>query len=176
VTHPARAASRRGDLVVSRWRARFMGRSFPCAIGRGGIVRNKVEGDGGTPAGVLRLQGGFYRADRMPKPRALLPIKTIGPWDVWCDDPENIAYNQQRRSMHPAYSHENMRRSDPLYDFGLITDYNMDQPVPGKGSAIFVHIWRGTRKPTEGCVAFKRRHLEWIIKRWQANSRLVIQE
>ena len=35
------------DLIVTRWGARFMGRTFPCSLGRGGIVpaRAKREGD-----------------------------------------------------------------------------------------------------------------------------------
>jgi L,D-peptidoglycan transpeptidase YkuD (ErfK/YbiS/YcfS/YnhG family) len=40
------------DIVVTRWGARFMGRRFPCAIGRGGITQTKREGDGATPAGT----------------------------------------------------------------------------------------------------------------------------
>ncbi|MGB0508196.1 MAG: L,D-transpeptidase family protein [Pikeienuella sp.] len=172
----AHLPSRRNDLVINRWRARFQGKNIPCAIGRGGIVANKVEGDGGTPVGIWRLDGGFYRADRMRKPLSPFAIRAAGVRDIWCDDPEHPAYNQPQRALHPTYSHEKLRRSDPLYDFGLFTDYNMNNPVPGKGSAIFVHIWRGARKPTEGCVAFRRQHLEWIMARWQPNSRLIIQE
>lgn len=167
---------RYGDLVVNRWTARFLGLRFPCAIGRGGIVRNKVEGDGGTPVGAWRLLGGFYRADRMRQPDTPFVLSAAGPWDVWCDDVANPAYNQHRRVLRPQYSHETLRRRDPLYDFGLITDYNMNDPVPGKGSAIFVHVWRGPRKPTEGCVAFRPDHLRWIMRRWRPDSRLIVQE
>ena len=48
------------DLVVTRRGARFMGRVFPCSVGRGGIVpaRDKREGDGATPAGVIDARGG----------------------------------------------------------------------------------------------------------------------
>jgi len=48
--------SRRDLVVRGRW-ARFGGRKFVCAIGRGGIVADKVEGDGGTPVGRFALTG-----------------------------------------------------------------------------------------------------------------------
>ena len=48
------------DIVVTRMGARFMGRAFPCSIGRGGIVpaRAKREGDGFSPF-VMESYGGF---------------------------------------------------------------------------------------------------------------------
>ena len=41
-----------------RWGARFGGRRFPCAVGRGGIGVKRAEGDGVTPAGRHRDRGG----------------------------------------------------------------------------------------------------------------------
>ena len=47
------------DLVVTPMGLRFLGRVFPCTVGRGGIVPASVkgEGDGATPAGEHRLVG-----------------------------------------------------------------------------------------------------------------------
>ncbi len=50
---------RAGALVVGPWGARFLGRRFPCSVGRGGIVPAAVkrEGDGASPAGVWGCHG-----------------------------------------------------------------------------------------------------------------------
>src|SRR5215469_6828201 len=47
------------------------------ALGRGGIRANKREGDGGTPRGTFRLLRLWYRADRHPRPRTMLPVRRI---------------------------------------------------------------------------------------------------
>jgi L,D-peptidoglycan transpeptidase YkuD (ErfK/YbiS/YcfS/YnhG family) len=159
------------DIVVTRWGARFQGRFFPCSIGRGGIVGDKHEGDGGTPAGALRIVGMLYRPDRMTRPTAW--ARPIGPADLWSDDPADAAYNQPVRAPH-GFSHEALRRPDPLYDLVLITDWNYPQASPGRGSAIFVHRWRKPRHPTAGCVAFSPVHLHWIASRIRPGTRLIV--
>ncbi len=159
------------DIVVTPQGARFMGRHFPCAIGRGGITARKREGDGATPAGAHRFQGMLYRPDRMDKPADwALPL---GPSDLWSDDPADPDYNMYVRAPH-AYSHERLRRADPQYDLILLTDWNWPQAVPGAGSAIFVHIWRRPRWPTAGCVAFGRADLLWIAARIRHETRLIV--
>ena len=64
------------DLVVGPWGARFLGRRFPCSVGRGGIrpAAEKREGDGACPAGAWRLLWLYWRADRGQRPRTALPI------------------------------------------------------------------------------------------------------
>ena len=166
------------DIVVGRWGARFRGRRFPCSIGKGGIVRDKREGDGGTPVGVWRLIGAGYRADRTPPPwagRGVVRLAQITPTDIWSDDPEDPRYNHGLRARNHAYSHERLRRSDPQYDLLFATDYNWPDATPHRGSAIFVHVWRAPRHGTAGCVAFRRDHLVWIARRLRPESRLIIQ-
>ncbi|MBL6427520.1 MAG: L,D-transpeptidase family protein [Maritimibacter sp.] len=160
-------------MVVTRWGARFAGRHFPVAIGRGGITQNKREGDGATPAGTWRLMGGGYRADRVMPPPAPIGLRAIGPHDLWCDAPEDTLYNHAVRAPYSA-SHERLRRADPLYDIFIVTDWNWPEASPGKGSAIFVHCWRGPRKPTAGCLAFRPDHLRWILARWTPRSRILV--
>lgn len=161
------------DLVVTRQGARFMGRRFPCAIGRGGILpaRRKREGDGATPDGVHRIVGMLYRPDRMTAPADwALPI---GPTDLWSDDSADPDYNLMVRAPH-RYSHERLRRADPLYDLVIITDWNWPHAEPGRGSAIFIHAWRRPRYPTAGCVAFDRADLRWIAARLTHQTRLIV--
>ena len=159
------------DLVVTPAGVRFWGRRFPCTIGRGGLTSRKAEGDGATPRGVHQIVGMLYRADRMAKPADwALPI---GPGDLWSDDVRDADYNMMVRAPH-GFSHEALRRADPMYDLILITNWNWPYAVKGRGSAIFIHQWRGPGRPTAGCVAFRRDHLTWIASRITYNTRLVI--
>ncbi len=161
-----------GDLIVTRWGARFLGRSFPCVVGRGGITTDKREGDGATPAGEHRIVGLLYRPDRIASP---LPrwAESIRPGDLWSDDPCDPQYNHWVRDPH-GFGHERLWRSDPLYDLILITDWNYPVFTPGKGSAIFLHRWRKPRHPTAGCVAFAPDDLDWIARRAAPGTRLTV--
>ena len=54
---------RRGWLTADGW-------TVPVALGRGGILANKREGDGGTPRGTFQPVQVWWRADRHPRPIA----------------------------------------------------------------------------------------------------------
>lgn len=159
------------DLVLTKQGVLFQNRLIPCSIGRGGITHEKREGDGATPAGRHRVVGLYFRPDRMRPPASwAVPIL---PNDLWSDDVADPAYNHLVRAPH-GYSHENMRRADPLYDMVLITDWNWPIATPHRGSAIFLHVWRRPHHPTEGCVAFSKPNLLWIIERLTSDSRLIV--
>lgn len=113
----------------------------------------------------------LYRADRIARPAEW--AQPIGPRDLWSDDMRDGCYNQLVRAPH-RFSHERLRRADPLYDLVLITDWNWPAATPGRGSAIFVHQWRRRGYPTEGCIAFRRDHLRWIAARIAPGTRLII--
>ena len=162
------------DLVIHRWGARFMGRRFACAIGQGGIGTKQREGDGVTPIGCFNIIGGAYRSDRCAPTPALDLFKPIGPRDIWCDDPADPRYNQPYRCFNYRYSHEKLRRNDPIYDIVGFLDYNWPNAIAGRGSAIFLHIWRAPRMPTQGCIAFNRADLLWILSRFGAKSRVIV--
>ncbi|WP_172677902.1 L,D-transpeptidase [Ruegeria sp. 6PALISEP08] len=162
-----------GDLVLTPRGVRFLGRTFPCSIGKGGLSNSKREGDGATPTGCHRIVGMLYRADRIVTPSSW--ARPIGPQDLWSDDVSDSHYNQMVSVPH-AFSHERLRRADPLYDLVLLTDWNWPNAVPGRGSAIFLHQWRRPGYPTEGCIAFRRNHLYWIAGRIALGTRLIIPE
>jgi L,D-peptidoglycan transpeptidase YkuD (ErfK/YbiS/YcfS/YnhG family) len=159
------------DIVVTPSGARFLGRRFACAIGRGGITEAKREGDSATPAGVHSIVGLLYRPDRLARPADwAVPIH---PGDLWSDDPADEDYNLMVRAPYP-HSHERLRRADPLYDAVLVTDWNWPFAERGRGSAIFIHLWRKRRHPTEGCVAFSRPDLLWMLPRIRYGTRLIV--
>lgn len=159
------------DLCLTTRGVRFRNRYLPCVIGRGGLRADKREGDGATPIGTHQIVGMLYRPDRMAKPvEWAVPIR---PGDLWSDDTRHEDYNLMVRTPYP-YSHEVLRRADPLYDLVLITDWNWPQAQKGRGSCIFIHQWRRPGYPTEGCVAFRRDHLLWIAQRLTYESRLIV--
>ncbi|MCC1480996.1 L,D-transpeptidase family protein [Roseibaca sp. Y0-43] len=161
----------RFDMVLTRQGLRFMGRLYPCTIGRGGVRSDKREGDGATPVGVHRLVGMLYRPDRMARPADwALPI---GPRDLWSDDPRHEDYNLMVRAPYP-HSHERLRRADPMYDLVIITDWNWPRAERGRGSAIFIHQWRGPGQPTAGCIGLSRADLRAIAPRIRYQTRLIV--
>jgi L,D-peptidoglycan transpeptidase YkuD (ErfK/YbiS/YcfS/YnhG family) len=129
-------------------------RPFRCALGRAGIVPGpaKREGDGGTPEARLPLRRLLFRADRLARPAAAVPVAPLAPDDGWCDAAGEAAYNRPVR-LPFAPSHERLWREDALYDLIGVLGWNDDPPVPGRGSAIFLHLARPDLGPTEGCVA-----------------------
>jgi L,D-peptidoglycan transpeptidase YkuD (ErfK/YbiS/YcfS/YnhG family) len=159
------------DLVLTPSGLRFLGRRFPCTLGRGGLSLRKREGDGATPVGVHRIVGMLYRPDRMARPADwALPIR---PGDLWSDDPGDPDYNLMVRFPH-AFGHERLRRADRLYDLVILTDWNWPQAESGRGSAIFVHGWRKPGHPTAGCVALAPEDLSWIAPRIRHATRLIV--
>lgn len=146
-----RAVARLGDSEV------------PVALGRAGIRDDKREGDGATPSGVYRLTRVYYRPDRLERPDTALPVTAIDPNLGWCDDPADPAnYNRPIRLPYTG-SHERMWRDDHLYDLVVEIDHNAALPIPGLGSAVFLHLAQEDWSATEGCVAFNVKDLRRLI-------------
>lgn len=133
------------------------GRVLRCALGRSGITpaESKREGDGATPAGAWPLRAVYWRADRIARPDTALPLLAIDPQSGWCDAPGDPRYNQPVNLPYPA-STESLWREDEVYDLVVVLGYNDDPVLPGRGSAIFLHVARPDYSPTEGCVALAR--------------------
>ena len=123
------------------------GLTIPVALGRGGILANKREGDGGTPKGTFRPRKLWWRADRHPRPKTFLSTRAIRPEDAWCEDPADRHYNQPIRldSDKPG---DRLTRKDHLYDFIVEIDHNAAPRVAGRGSAVFLHLARPNFAPT----------------------------
>src|SRR4051794_23884123 len=77
--HRAAGDPPRGWLTADGW-------TVPVALGRGGILANKREGDGGTPRGPFNPRQLGWRADRHRRPRTYLPARPIRSEDAWCED------------------------------------------------------------------------------------------
>ncbi|MGU3494523.1 L,D-transpeptidase [Xanthobacteraceae bacterium A53D] len=149
------------------------GRIFPVALGRSGIAFDKREGDGRTPAGIWHPVRVLYRADRVARPVTRLPVTAIRADDGWCDDPKDRRYNRPVALPFPA-SHERLWRDDRLYDLLLVIDHNTRPRVPGRGSAVFIHLARPGYGPTEGCVAMTPLNMRNLLTHLGRATRIII--
>ena len=148
-------------------------RVVPVALGRGGIKANKREGDGGTPRGRFFPVRVWWRADRMPRPRTLLPLRRIGPADAWCENPSDRRYNKPfERSAHEPG--DRLWRDDGLYDLFIEINHNIRPRVAGRGSAVFIHVARPGFAPTAGCVALRLRDLQKLLSWMGPKTRIKI--
>lgn len=144
------------------------------ALGRAGIRADKREGDGGTPRGRFRPLRLWWRADRLPRPRTLLPVRPIGRNDAWCEDPRDRRYNRPfRRATHEGG--DRLRRDDHLYDLIVEIDHNTRPRIAGRGSAVFIHLARPKFAPTAGCVALRLRDLQVLLRRLTPRTRILIE-
>jgi L,D-peptidoglycan transpeptidase YkuD (ErfK/YbiS/YcfS/YnhG family) len=165
------------------WRP--VGEPVPAAVGRTGLawgvglhppvsgVQWKREGDGKAPAGIFRLSSAFGYAPaaeagwiRMPYVQSDASVECV-------DDARSRFYNRRvDRDTIPRpdwTSHEEMRRPDAVYEWGVWVDHNSDPPQPMGGSCIFLHVWAGPGVATSGCTAFAeprvREVLAWLDPR-----------
>jgi L,D-peptidoglycan transpeptidase YkuD (ErfK/YbiS/YcfS/YnhG family) len=143
------------------------------ALGRAGIKADKREGDGSTPCGRFHPVRLWWRADRLRRPRTLLPVRRIGRDDAWCEDPHDRRYNRavRRSASEPG---DRLRRHDNLYDMIIEIDHNTRPRVAGRGSAVFIHIARAAFAPTAGCVALRGHDLWALLSRISTKTRILI--
>ncbi|SDL70219.1 L,D-transpeptidase family protein [Siphonobacter aquaeclarae] len=153
----------RFERIKGHWKQR--GVSLPVAIGRTGLApaNGKREGDGKSPSGLLRLETAFGTE---PKPAGMKwpYLQTDG--SCYCvDDVQSEWYN---RIVHADTVRKDWQSAEKMkidaYRYGLVIGYNTEQPVPGKGSCIFLHIWDGPAIGTAGCTALSESNLLAILK------------
>lgn len=156
----ARLTGYRWSSPTRRW-ARVFG-PWTARIGYGGLAPpgKKREGDGRTPSGTYSF-GFFFGV--LPNPGVAFPYRRARWYDVWDDDPASPRYNEwvDKRFHDPGASPEPMDQR-PAYDYAAVIRYNAAR-VPGRGSAIFLHV--GTGSATAGCVSLPEGRLLRIV-RW----------
>jgi L,D-peptidoglycan transpeptidase YkuD (ErfK/YbiS/YcfS/YnhG family) len=163
------------NLVLKKRSHLWWGETLlPCTWGRGGIREDKKEGDGATPIGAFPFRKVFYRADRLAAPKTCLPLSPLTLQDGWCDDVADPAYNKHIQKPYKG-RHEDLWRTDHVYDMILVVGHNDDPVVKGGGSAIFVHLRRPKSTPTDGCVALDLPDLLKILTEATPESCLIVE-
>ena len=134
-------------------------------LGRSGLSSAKREGDGTTPAGTFRLGATAYGIAPDPGIRLAYHRLVCGDW--WDEDARSPTYNTFRHvacGARPAFGgdSEALWRITPQYRYFAVIEYNAHPVVPGRGSAIFLHVAVGL---TAGCVSLPEARLVQLL-RW----------
>jgi len=145
---------------------------FKCSIGKKGLKKNKIEGDGSTPVGLFSLGIVYYRPDRIDKPNTKLKIKKITKRMGWCNDANNKKYNKEIL-LSKKNKGEKLFRYDRIYDLILVINYNTKKTIKNKGSAIFIHLTKNY-KPTLGCIVIQKNDLLVLLKLITADTKIKI--
>ncbi|HEY8888908.1 MAG TPA: L,D-transpeptidase family protein [Clostridium sp.] len=141
--------------------------SFAGNVGRNGFAYNKIEGDGHSPIGIFTLGTTF---GRYSNPGTEMNYRQSTANDFWVDDVNSPLYNSwQKGPISGRWSSaENMYI--PQYNYGFVINYNTADRIPGKGSAIFFHVWSGAGHGTAGCIATDQDNVIRILK-WLTPSK-----
>ncbi|MBI4369775.1 MAG: D-alanyl-D-alanine carboxypeptidase family protein [Elusimicrobia bacterium] len=123
-----------------------------------------LEGDGRSPAGVFTLAGAFGYEPTLPLisrigyRQSTLTLRCV-------NDPRSDYYNSiaEDGDFKDWKSAENMLRADDLYRWLIVVDHNTNNPKPGKGSCVFLHLRGKSRGPTERGTAFSKKDFEFLL-------------
>jgi len=161
--------------IKSDWKQ--VGESFSVVLGRNGLAwgellsgdldmkKIKHEGDGNSPAGMFPLTASFGTAT---KPEAVeLPYTKLDKFTECVDDTKSQFYNKLVNRMQVGNfdwkSSEKMLEVGEEYSLGIFVGYNSYPVEKGRGSCIFLHVWKDAATGTSGCTAMERRNLERIV-------------
>ncbi|HWR29240.1 MAG TPA: L,D-transpeptidase family protein [Negativicutes bacterium] len=139
-------------------------KSFPVVMGKNGFADPgaKEEGDNRTPTGIFNLGTAFGYAGAID---TKMPYRRLTENDFWVDDTASAQYNRWVTGVPQARSYERLLRSDSMHKYGVVIQYNTNPVIAGKGSAIFLHVWRSPDIGTAGGVAMAEDNLVQIL-RW----------
>ena len=137
--------------------------TFKCSIGKKGLSKNKFEGDKKTPIGTFQIGNLYYRKDKIQKPETKLRCIPIKKNMGWCHDPKDSKNYNKLIKKNKNIRHEILYRKDYKYDLLIPINYNTKKIVPGRGSAIFIHLTKNY-KSTAGCVALSKKDFLIMLK------------
>jgi L,D-peptidoglycan transpeptidase YkuD (ErfK/YbiS/YcfS/YnhG family) len=164
--HAALSVWRCNRRVAGPWRAR---------VGVNGLSAHHREGDGTTPLGTFSIGPVVYGLDPDPGLAFAYHRLTCGDW--WDEDPRSPTYNSFRHlpcGAAPPFrgaSEALWRVTDGYREFAVI-DYNTAPTIPGRGSAIFLHVDR--HRATNGCVSLPRPELLRVLRLLRPGATIAI--
>ena len=136
---------------------------FRCSIGKKGFTKKKIEGDNKTPVGTFTIENLYYRKNKFKNLDTKLNCIEIKKNMGWCDDPKDKKNYNKLVKLKKNIKCERLYRNDNQYDLLIPINYNRKKIIPGKGSAIFIHLTKNYRS-TLGCVALKKSDFLILIK------------
>lgn len=135
-------------------------------------ARRKREGDRCAPAGVFRLTSAFGRQPAAQSVGTRFPYRQLVAGTEAVDDPASQFYNRivQRGEVRmPDWKSAERMLEIADYELGVVVAHN-PRNVPGAGSCIFVHEWRGERAGTAGCTVLRAPHLLDLVRWLEADK------
>ncbi|MDL2267651.1 L,D-transpeptidase family protein [Desulfovibrio sp. OttesenSCG-928-G15] len=157
------------EKTKGKWSLAFASSGF---IGKGGLGRDKKEGDGKTPVGVFTISRAFGIKEN---PGSRLPYTQVTQDDYWVDDPASVHYNTWAKGTvanRDWKSAEHLITETVAYAYAAVIDYNTSPIVRGAGSAIFLHCSKG--RPTAGCVSVPEKDMIRLLKFLQPGDAIAI--
>lgn len=161
--------------INSDWKA--VGSEFPVVVGKRGLgwsidapqrtdaYPHKIEGDGKSPAGIFGLTYAF--GSKAKAGFIKLPYTQLSASIECVDDVKSTKYNSMvdkfKVSDSDWKSSEKMLEVGSQYDLGVYVAHNSNPPKAGKGSCIFLHIWKNDSTGTAGCTAMSKENIETIL-------------
>ena len=152
-----------------------VGKPIPIVVGKTGLAWDptltvqrdpgdpvKHEGDGKSPAGVFGIPKTFGFAPSLGTSAMYI---TLTPTTECVDDTSSRYYTRvvdRLKVSDVDWNSSEKMRMVPGYQQGAIVDYNMETPVGGNGSCIFLHIWSGPGQGTVGCTAMAAEDMEQL--------------
>ncbi len=146
---------------------------FKCCVGKNGFSKNKVEGDKKTPIGKFSISNLYYRYDKKIKPITKLSSIIIKKDMGWCNDPRSKKKYNKLIKTNSKLNHEKLFRKDYKYNYLIPIKYNWSNTIPGKGSAIFIHLTKNY-KPTAGCIGLVEKDFLILVKLIRKNTKIKI--
>ena len=122
----------------------------------------KKEGDRRAPAGIFPLTMAFGLG---PDAVGRLPWQPITASLEAIDDPASRFYNRivdRRIVTKPDWHSSEHMAAIPDYALGVVVAHN-PRNIPGAGSCIFLHLWRGARNGTAGCTVLRQPDLFALV-------------
>lgn len=149
-------------------------------IGRGGIYppEEKFEGDGRTPMGVYSIGECF--GNTVPPCEMKVPYTVIDEDDYWDGDSTSPTYNTHVKGSEKGKAwlekgeFEHLIRYTNSYKYAAMINYNVSPAVPGKGSAIFLHIPSPGSTSSAGCVVIPEEYMVKALEMMRENTIIAI--
>jgi L,D-peptidoglycan transpeptidase YkuD (ErfK/YbiS/YcfS/YnhG family) len=144
-------------------------------VGYRGLSARHREGDGTTPLGTYAIGPTIYGVGTDPGVRLRYHRLVCGDW--WDEDPRSPTYNRFRHvacGTSPSFGggSEALWRERVAYRAFAVVQYNAAPAVPGRGSAIFLHV--STGRPTNGCVSLEQSRLVFLLARLRPGAAITI--
>jgi L,D-peptidoglycan transpeptidase YkuD (ErfK/YbiS/YcfS/YnhG family) len=148
---------------------------YPALVGANGLSTHHHEGDDTTPIGLFGFQSTMYGVLADPGTAFRYHQLVCGDW--WDEQSTSPLYNHFVHvpcDTKPDFGggSEALWQSVPAYDYFAVIAYNRHPIVPGKGSAIFLHV--STGQPTAGCVSIPKADLLRVLRALRPNMKPLI--